>query len=65
MRKLDKTKKSNIKCEHCKHIITRRNVKPGEKDYLCTLTMEQINYWNKCKDFDWKDKYKAGLCLLL
>lgn len=58
MRKLDKTKKSNIKCEHCKHIAERENVKPWEKNYLCNLTGKQVNYWNRCKNFEWHERYK-------
>lgn len=57
-RKVDKTKKSNIKCEHCKHIIQRGVVLPGQKNYLCALTVKQTNYWNRCKKFEWKDKYE-------
>lgn len=48
---VDRTKKSNIKCEHCNHWNC--------KDCICTLTHENKNYWNRCKKFEWaesKDK---------
>lgn len=57
LRKLDKSKKSNIKCEHCKHILERAIVFLGEKNYLCNLSSEPINYWNRCKNFEWHSKY--------
>ena len=44
---VDRTKKSNIKCEHCKHWF--------KKWGLCTLTIEYKNYWNLCKEFEWKE----------
>ena len=51
MRKVDITKKSNIKCEHCKNYNGRLVGK-------CRLTEEKKNYYNRCKDFDWKMKIK-------
>ena len=44
---LDKTKKSNIKCEHCK------NWEKAAFDCYCTLNGKSKNYWNRCKQFDW------------
>jgi len=29
----------------------------GEKPYLCDLNSNPINYWNRCKDFEWHPKY--------
>lgn len=50
MRKVDKTKKSNIKCEHCKHY-------KYENKYVlknhCGLNGNEKNYWNRCKQFEW------------
>ena len=41
-RKVDKSKKSNIKCKHCAHYP------------FCVLTGEnKKNYWNRCKQFEW------------
>lgn len=57
MRKLDKSKKSNIKCEHCKYMIEAGFY--GEKPYLCDLNSKPINYWNRCKDFEWHSKYDS------
>lgn len=56
-RPIDKTKKSNIKCEHCKwwHWC-----KPnGDNDYKCHNSDSpkynvETNYWNRCKSFEWR-----------
>lgn len=48
-RKVDKTKKSNIKCEHCE---------AWDKDSgWCCIQGKEKNYWNRCKDFIWNHKY--------
>lgn len=53
MRPIDKSKKSNIKCEHCK------NFSGGCK---CLLNGEFRNYWNRCKKFEWrKDRQYIGM----
>ena len=47
---IDKSKKSNIKCEHCKH-CDRSN-----KDYdFCTISQTKKHYWNRCKKFEWEE----------
>ena len=51
MRKVDITKKSNIKCEHC------LNFNGGIKG-ICKLTTEIKNYYNRCKRFEWNKKIK-------
>lgn len=51
-RPVDKTKKSNIKCEHCRY-VDKPN-KPWEK-YWCTLYQIDKNYWNRCKKFEWME----------
>ena len=49
IRNVDKTKKSNIKCEHCEAY---------DKDNgLCHIQKTKKNYWNRCKDFIWHHKY--------
>ena len=49
IRKVDKTNKSNIKCEHCEAY---------DKDNgLCRIQETKKNYWNRCKDFIWHHKY--------
>lgn len=50
-RPIDKTKKSNIKCEHCRYW--------NADDGICYLTKEKKNYWNRCKKFEWKDCYSC------
>lgn len=48
-RKVDKSKKSNIKCEHCEAY---------DKDNgWCRIQEKKKNYWNRCKDFIWHHKY--------
>ena len=48
-RKVDKSKKSNIKCEHCEAY---------DKDSgWCCIQEKEKNYWNRCKDFIWNHKY--------
>ena len=51
-KKVDKTKKSNIKCEHC--IAFDNDKKCGG---WCAIHSKPKNYWNRCKDFIWHPKY--------
>ncbi|KKN35019.1 hypothetical protein LCGC14_0787680 [marine sediment metagenome] len=47
-RTVDRTKKSNIKCEHCTHWHKER--------FVCQRTTGvnlSRNYWNKCEFFEW------------
>lgn len=54
---LDKTKESNIKCENC------RFFKPTDKpksngncsNSKSPKAKDIVNYWNRCKCFDWKE----------
>ena len=60
-RKVDTTKSSNIKCEHCRwwHYC-----KPnGDNEYKCHNPQSikyniATNYYNRCKSFEWKSCYK-------
>ena len=47
---IDKTKKSNIKCEHCSFMD-----KPSEPwgECWCALHQKEVHYWNRCKGFMW------------
>lgn len=47
MRTVDKTKKSNIKCEHCTFFCGG----------LCIRHDVWKNYWNRCPSFEWHPKY--------
>lgn len=49
MRKLDKTKKSNIKCEHCEHW-------DSQTEY-CKVRKQKKRYYQRSKDFEWNHKY--------
>ena len=48
-RVVDKTKKSNIKCEHCKFY---------NHDIWCCQRIKNVNlsiqYWKKCDKFEWE-----------
>ena len=61
-RPLDKTKKKNIKCEHCDYFQCKNH--PVEPYYLapyeCTNSdspkyKQIVNYWNRCKGFKRKE----------
>lgn len=45
-RTIDKSKKSNIKCEHCEHWT-------GWASEKCKITGVEKHYWNRCKKFEW------------
>ena len=44
---VDTSKKANRKCEYCEHW----------KEYRCTLKDVPKNYWNSCKQFQWRACY--------
>ena len=60
MRTIDKTKKSNIKCEHCKFYIGHPDTCIAVNYNQCTnqdspkYGMGKVNYWNRCKNFKWR-----------
>ena len=50
---INKSKKSNIYCDHCgNYIDPPKNVCEKGK---CLLTGETKNYWNRCKKFIWRE----------
>lgn len=52
-RRVDKTKKSNIKCEHCEQFgMPKKNT---YDDTFCKLTGQPKKYWNRCKQFNWAE----------
>lgn len=51
-RPLDKSKKSNVKCEHC--LYADRECGEG---YWCSLHEKPKKYWNRCKEFKWDIRY--------
>lgn len=55
-RPLDKTKKSNIKCEHCQFygLIDQNEINTK----YCRIHQIEKNYWNRCNQFEWHDRYK-------
>ena len=53
MRMIDKSKKGNIKCEHCGHYAEPYG-NPYE-DCKCMLNGQPRHYWNRCKRFVWRE----------
>lgn len=54
-RLVDRSKKSNIKCEHC--IWYMQPNSHEDKTCLCAKSPKYrtaINYWNRCKCFEWR-----------
>lgn len=60
-RPIDKSKKSNIKCEHCtyweyKEWCRDSNGEFWDKTYgKCMKTDSKTDYWKRCKQFKWKE----------
>lgn len=53
MRPIDKSKKSNIKCEYCGNFAEPNgNI---YEDCKCLITGQKRNYWNRCKNFVWRE----------
>ena len=67
-RPIDTTKKSNIKCKHCRYACISPYVYRYEVfDTWCRLKDKPKHYWYRCKDFKWNadlnlkgDVYGAG-----
>lgn len=61
-RPIDKSKKTNIKCEHCQFWDTINMVGNGYQAHcLCKGSPKYgtiVNYWNRCKGFEWKERTK-------
>ena len=54
MKPIDKIKKSNIKCEHCKYYIKPEN---SYSRGCCKIDGTTVDYWNRCKHFEWTDRH--------
>ena len=58
---IDKTKKSNIKCDHCRFSIIDKNATIAVDNSECTNSNSPkfgkgtISYWNRCKCFEWRE----------
>ena len=55
MRTIDKTKKSNIKCEHCEY--WNKDSDDFDIMYPCEKCGELKAYYQRCKEFDWHHRY--------
>lgn len=63
---VDTTKKSNIKCEHCKHwdkehrktiMITQGRLHLPADCPVCEISGDPKWYYNRCKNFEWREEY--------
>lgn len=55
-RPVDKTNKKNVYCSHCKFYFYDK----VKNRCVCVANKrESINYWNRCKDFEWHEKYEV------
>ena len=62
-RPIDKTKKTNIKCEHCeywKQVCCETGWHTNKYALGCTCPSspkcnQVTNYWNRCKQFEWRE----------
>lgn len=50
-RPIDRSKKSNIKCEHCSHWS-------GWLSEKCKLSGDVKQYYQRCKNFNWSTRLK-------
>lgn len=48
---LDKTKKANIKCEHCEY--WDRGKLSFNYNEICKLTLQPKSYYQRCQKFKW------------
>lgn len=48
MRTVDKSKKANVKCEHCDYYDSENS--------FCNLLREPKNYYNRCMKFKWSKR---------
>ena len=61
-RPVDKSKKSNIKCEHCKFFIQDETANTIYNHNECTSVNSpkygkgKVHYWNRCKQFEWIER---------
>lgn len=61
MKTVDITKKSNIKCEHCRHRKPEQDKRTAWNNVVMVCKNPRspkcnkpCNYWNRCKAFEWK-----------
>lgn len=61
-RAVDVSKKSNVKCEHCKY-WDYENISldgSGNRCAKCGKCGAVKKYYNRCKDFEWRDYIKKA-----
>jgi hypothetical protein len=54
-RPIDKSKNSNIKCEHCKYF--QETPAPTAQD-MCLRHNRMTRYYKRCKQFEWHETKK-------
>ena len=60
---IDKSKKSNVKCEHCNYFEKSNKLRWGFPIMVCTCNdskwyLQERLYWNRCKSFKWHENKK-------
>lgn len=58
-RVVDTNKKSNIKCEHCKHWQSEAGERLDSNCNRCAKCGkcgEEKKYYNRCKEFEWREE---------
>lgn len=53
-RPIDKTKKANIKCEHCEFCPKTDTVTTKCLNEKSPKFAKEVHYWNRCKCFEWR-----------
>ena len=61
-RPLNKNNPRNIKCEHCEHFAESSETRWGYPIMKCKCQNskwhnEERCYWNRCKCFEWHERY--------
>jgi hypothetical protein len=61
VRPINKSKKSNIKCEHCKYYFHDKEL-PYENEFCIINNEGSTRYYKRCKLFVWNEtkKYLEG-----
>lgn len=56
-RPIDRSKKSNIKCDHCKYWTGYETIYSNAYclNENSPRNQDVANYWNRCKCFEWKE----------
>ena len=59
MRKVNISKKSNIRCEHCSYYLVTEKLPRRGSVGKCTRKNKSVKYYNKCNKFLWSSKHTS------